>query len=59
MNKYWAYWAKTDSYNDENAIEFRWSDEKVEDEEDIALANFNKSLQKQTWWGNFSKKVIG
>ena len=38
---------KADPYNDENAIDFRWSDVKEEDEEDIALANFNKSLQKQ------------
>ena len=37
---------KADPYNDENAIDFRWSDVK-EDEEDIALANFNKNLQKQ------------
>ena len=37
---------KTDPYNDENVIEFRWSGVKEEDEEDIALANFNESLQK-------------
>ena len=40
---------KTDPYNDENAFEFRWSDiQEEEDEEDIALANFIESLQKQT-----------
>ena len=40
---------KTDYYIDENAIDFRWSDVKEEgDEEDIALANFSESLQKQT-----------
>ena len=40
---------KTDPNNDENAIDFKWSDTKEEeDEEDIALANFIKSLQKQT-----------
>ena len=38
---------KADPYNDENAIKFRWSGVKEEDEEDIALANFNESLQKQ------------
>ena len=46
---------KTDPYNDENAIDLRWSDEK-EEEEDIALANFVESLQKQTIKKNFSKK---
>ena len=30
--------------NDENAIDFRWSDVTEEDEEDIALANFIESL---------------
>ena len=40
---------KTDPNNDENVIDFKWSDTKEEeDEEDIALANFIKSLQKQT-----------
>ena len=39
---------KTDIYNDENAIEFWWSNVQEEDEEDIALANSNESLQKQT-----------
>ena len=38
----------TDPYNDENAIKFRLSDVKEEDEEDIALANFIESLQNQT-----------
>ena len=37
---------KTDPDNDENAIDFKWSDVQEEDEEDIALANFIKSLQK-------------
>ena len=36
---------KTDPYNDENAVDFKWSDVKEEDEEDIALANFIKCLQ--------------
>ena len=44
---------KTDPSNDENAINFRWSDVKEEDEEDIALANFIESLQKQTDKENF------
>ena len=37
---------KSDPYNDENAISIKWSGVKEEDEE-IALANFNESLQKQ------------
>ena len=37
----------TDPYNDENAIDFRWSDVQ-EEEENIALANFIQSLLKQT-----------
>ena len=45
---YWVYWAKSWSWNDENAIDFRWSDVIKEDEEDIVLANFIESLQKQT-----------
>ena len=39
---------KTGPYNDENAIDFRWSDVQEEDEVDIALANFIESLQRQT-----------
>ena len=34
-------------YNDENAIESKWSDVQ-EEEEDIAEANFIESLQKET-----------
>ena len=57
-NWYWVYWSKSWSWNDENAIDFRWSDVKEEDEEDIPLANFIESLQKQAdeekkmivWW---------
>ena len=41
---------KTDPFNDENAIDFKWSDEQEEDEKDIALANFIESLQKENWW---------
>ena len=37
---------KTGTYNDENDFDFKWSGEK-EEEEDIALANFNESLQRQ------------
>ena len=33
-------------YNDENAIDSKWSDLTEEDEEDIALANFIESLKK-------------
>ena len=36
---------KTDPYNDEIANDFKWSDVKEEDDEDIALANFIESLQ--------------
>ena len=32
---YWVYWANGWSWNDENGIDFRWSDVQ-EDEEDIA-----------------------
>ena len=37
---------KTDPYNDENSIDFKWSDLTEEDEEDIALAIFIESLKK-------------
>ena len=39
---------KIDPDNDENAIDFRWSDVQEEDKEDIALVNFIESLQNQT-----------
>ena len=35
---------KKQNYNNENAIDFKWSDVTEEYEEDIALANFNESL---------------
>ena len=38
---------KTDPYNDENAIGFKWSDVQEDNEEDISLVNFNESLQIQ------------
>ena len=47
---------KADPYNDENDIDFRWSDVKEEDEEDIALTSFIENLQKQTDEENFLKK---
>ena len=50
---------KTGPFNDENAVDFKWSVAKEEDEEDIALANFNESLQKQADEENFPKKVTG
>ena len=37
---------KADPYNNENAVDFKWSDVKVEDEEDIVLTNLIESLQK-------------
>ena len=36
---------KADPYNDENSIDSKWSDLTEEDEEDIALANFFKSMK--------------
>ena len=48
-NWYWVYWTKSWFLNDENEIDFRWSDVKEKDEEDIALANLIESLQKQTY----------
>ena len=48
--------SKNRSWNDENAIDFRWSDVTEEDEEDIALVNFIENLQKQTDKENFPKK---
>ena len=45
-NWYRVYWAKSLTWNCQNAIDFRWSDAK--EKEDIALANLIKSLQKQT-----------
>ena len=47
-NWYWVFRTKSWSWNDENAIDFKLSDVKEEDEEDVALANFIESLQKQT-----------
>ena len=48
---------KTDSYNDENSTDSKWSDLTEEDEEDIALANFIESLKKKkTDEKNFPKK---
>ena len=47
----------TDPYNDENAIDSKWSNLTEEDEEDIALANFIESLnKKQTDEKFFPKK---
>ena len=44
------------SWNDENVIDIRWSGaQEEEDEEDIALASFIESLQKQTDEENFPK----
>ena len=44
------------SWNDQNAIAFKWSDVQEEDKKDIALANFIESLQKQTVEEIFQKK---
>ena len=50
---------KTDSYNDENTLDFRWSNVQEEGEEDIALSNFSECLQTANWWEKISKKVTG
>ena len=45
-----------DPYNDENAIDFKWSAvQEEEDEEDIALANFSESLQSKLMRKIFQK----
>ena len=46
-DRYWVYLTKTNPYNDENAIDFRLSDEKEEDEEDIALANWLRACKSK------------
>ena len=48
--------SKNRTLYDENAIDFKWSGVKEEDKEDIALANFNESLQKQADDEIFPKK---
>ena len=55
-DRYLVYWSKRWSWNDENAIDFRLSDVKEEDEKDTSLANFIESLQKQTDEEIFQKK---
>ena len=45
---------KTDPYNDENAIDFRWSDVQEEDEEDITLLSICDApggCSSWTWTG--------
>ena len=49
---------ETDSYNDENAIEFRWSGVKEEDEEDIAWLTSMRAY-KSKLMRKFFKKVTG
>ena len=56
INWYWVYWAKIWSKNDENAIDFKWSDVQGEDEEDIAKVNFNDNFQNQVDEENFPQK---
>ena len=50
--------SKKDPYNDENDINFRLSDIKEENEEDIGLANFLRDC-KSKMTRKFSKKVTG
>ena len=47
---------KTDPYNDENSIDSKWSDLTEVDEEDVALANFIKSLKKSKLMRKFFQK---
>ena len=47
---------KTDPYNDENAIDFRWSEVQKEDEKDIALAKFIESMKSKLMRKIFQKK---
>ena len=56
-NSYWVCPTKTDPDCYQNAVDFRWSDLQEEAEEDIALAKFIESLQKQPDSGKHSKKV--
>ena len=49
---------KADTDNDENVIDFRWSDVKGEEKEDIAKAKLIESLQKQADEEIFPKKLL-
>ena len=44
---YWVYSAISCSWNDENAIDFRWSSVQDEDEEDIILANLIENYKSK------------
>ena len=44
-----------DPYNDENAIDFRWSDIKEEYEEEIALTNFIENYKSKLMIKMFQK----
>ena len=55
-NWYWVYQENSCSWNDQNAIDFRWFGVQDENEEDITLVYLLK-ITKASWWGNFSKKV--
>ena len=46
---------KADLENDKNAIDFRWSDEQMEDQEDIAQTHLIESLHKQANEKNYRK----
>ena len=52
-NWYWVYSANSCSWNDENAIDFRWSGVQDEDEEDITLANFIENYK-----GKLMRKIL-
>ena len=49
---------KTYPYNDKNAIDFKWSGWKEEDEEEIALSHFIESFQSKLM-RKFIQKVTG
>ena len=50
---------KTEPYNDENAIEFRWSSVKKKKTRKIFLDWLHRELAKANWWGKLFKKVTG
>ena len=58
-NWYRVYWVKLWYWYDENVFDFRLSDAKGEDEEDIAKVKLIESLQKQADKEIIPKKVTG
>ena len=52
-NWYWVYSANSCSWNDQNAIDFRWSG--VQDEDDITLANLIENYKSKLMRKIFQK----